>query len=228
MHKNWKPGDSRTIWHQDNLTQRTILHRQCWRTILHRGRFETAEIWHRTIWHQDNWHRIQFDTMGKNGHFFALKRTETNFSRPNITCLPKIYSFRGPPRVHYFYKMDSAKHYLISKWAIPNFSAPICQPLLMMSNCLFLPMVSNCPWCQIVRFYPWCQIVRCQIVRCQIVCGVKLSAVSNCLVSNCLVSNCLRCQIVRGIKLSWCQIVPQPTKMLLLNIQPDPLTLEVL
>jgi len=45
--------------------------------------------------------------------------------------------------------------------------------------------------------------------------GVKLSVVSNCpflpMVSNCPVSNCPRCQIVRGVKLSWCQIVPQPS-----------------
>ena len=42
-------------------------------------------------------------------------------------------------------KNDNAKHYLISKLALPNFSAP---------NCQFLPMVSNCPWCQIVRGVP--------------------------------------------------------------------------
>ena len=75
-------------------------------------------------------------------------------------------------------------------------------------------MVSNCPFLPMVSNCPWCQIVRfypwCQIVRCQIVRGVKLSVVSNCPVSNCPVSNCPRCQIVRGVKLSWCQIVLQP------------------
>ena len=75
-------------------------------------------------------------------------------------------------------------------------------------------MVSNCPFLPMVSNCPRCQIVRfypwCQIVRCQIVRGVKLSAVSNCPVSNCPVSNCPRCQIVRGVKLSWCQIVTQP------------------
>ena len=38
-----------TIWHQDNLTPRTI--------------------WHRTIWHRGQFDTGQFDTMGKNGQF---------------------------------------------------------------------------------------------------------------------------------------------------------------
>ena len=145
-----------------------------------------------------------------------MKWTEPNFSRPNITCLPKImlclWALAGPGVGGYIIstKLPMQNIMWYQKGAISNFSAPNCQLLPMVSNCPFLPMVSNCPRCQIVRFYPWCQIVRCQIVR-----GVKLSAVSNCPVSNCPVSNCPRCQIVRGVKLSWCQIVPQPIKVLM-------------
>ena len=74
--------------------------------------------------------------------------------------------------------------------------------------------------------FSWCQIV-CGVKLSVFTHGVKLSAVSNCpgvklsgvklsAVSNCPVSNCPRCQIVRqhcwcqivrGVKLSWCQIV---------------------
>ena len=109
------------------------------------------------------------------------------------------------------YKIDSAKHYLISN-----------EQYLT-----FLHQTFNFyPWCQIVRFCPWCQIVR-GVKLSVFTHGVKLSAVSNCpgvklsgvklsAVSNCPVSNCprcqivrqhCRCQIVRGVKLSWCQIV---------------------
>ena len=50
---------ARTIWHQDNLTPRTIWHRPCWRTIWHQDNLTPDNltprtIWHRTIWHQDN------------------------------------------------------------------------------------------------------------------------------------------------------------------------------
>ena len=55
-------------------------------------------------------------------------------------------------------------------------------------NCPFTPLVPNCPRCQIVRF--WLLVPNCP--RCQI---VRLHS---------------WCQIVRGAKLSWCQIVLRP------------------
>ena len=103
---------------------------------------------------------------------------------------------------------------------------------------------------------PGANYLRCQIVRgvklSVFTHGVKLSAVSNCpgvklsgvklsAVSNCPVSNCprcqivrqhCRCQIVRGVKLSWCQIVLEsqfalwtPSKTLLIILQANAISI---
>ena len=81
---------------------------------------------------------------------------------------PKNHAlFRGE-RVSHFYKINNAKHYLMSKWSIPYFFAP---------NWQCLPMVENCPRCQIFVFT---QVSNCPVSNClrrQIVYGVKLSGV---------------------------------------------------
>ena len=62
-------------------------------------------------------------------------------------------------RVHYFYKIDNAKHYLISKWAIPNF---FCTKLSIFTNEVKLSAVSNCPPTNLSSLSQWLNKIDCR------------------------------------------------------------------
>ena len=93
-------------------------------------------------------------------------------------------------RIHYFYKITNKNIEMSNAYLF-------CNKLSTFTHGVKLSIFTHC-----VKLSVFTHGVKLS--------GVKLSAVSNCSVSNCPVPNCPRCQIVRGVKLSWCQIVTQP------------------
>ena len=159
----------------------------------------------------------QFDTMGKSWKLGAEKLGIAHFDIRYCNFVEIMYPFTsGPARAHgQSTFLGRQVMFGLEKLGSVHFDAWKCYVL-------FILIKENIPGAKFWR----CQIVR-GVKLSVFTHGVKLSAVSNCpgvklsgvklsAVSNCPVSNCprcqivrqhCRCQIVRGVKLSWCQIV---------------------